>query len=178
MAGARDEPRRIEDDPPMRLLCPLACLAACTFSSPHGGSDAGGDDVDARDPSWVAIDTLTVPADGTAITSKVTLQAGVTYLLRASGTYYYDIQRLGDAEYFEGTVLGTHFDGESGVDVGLAVNDTLVDMDRTPKWGPYNDTHIYEVEWPGAGTPITAQLHDGQYTINSGALGLLILKPE
>src|SRR5678815_3181002 len=122
----------------MRLAPMLAFVAACGFGAPKPGADAPGDD-----GTWSVSETLTVLASGSVVTSKLVTQEGVDYRLRASGTYFYALQRQADAEYeFEPS---PPVDVEVNVDVGLAVNDQIVDAERTPRWGPYNATHIYEV---------------------------------
>jgi hypothetical protein len=158
----------------MRLLCPLACLAACTFSSPKAG---GGDDIDARGSGgeWSVVETLTVPTTGATVPSTLTLQAGIGYRLRASGMFYVGSQRLGDAEYYDFN-RGPPIDGAANIDVGLAVNDPIVDANRTPRWGLFRGTHIYEVPWTGDGLPLVAQFHDGYYLDNAGTLTLEILE--
>jgi hypothetical protein len=125
---------------------------------------------------WVVIDTLSVPAGGMTRTSTKVLQAGVTYRLRASGTFYYDTQALADAEYFDVQAGGMPKNVVSGVDVGLAVNDSTVDSTRMPKWGAYSAGHVYEAEWTGEGATITIQIHDGNYMNNFGELALEILE--
>lgn len=179
----------------MERLGLIAALAsACTFTpgvlAPE--RDGGADDVpgdgrrvtsdgrtDARDahtPSWVVVETLTVPANGVQVTSTLALDAGVTYRLRASGTWVIQ-NNIGngtraDAEWWNFEDLQ---DGVIGVDVGLAINDTSNDAIRTPKWGPYNPSHVYEVDWVGDGQPIVAMMHDGNYANNTGSLTLDIL---
>ncbi len=163
----------------MRPVCSLACLAACTFSAPKAATDAGPDarPADAREPAWVVVDELTVPVNRATVMSAFVLEAGVRYRLRASGTFVIQSPEgtPGDAEYWD-FAGGQPVDGVAGVDVGLAVNDPLVDTNRTPRWGAYDASHVYEVEWTGAGAPIAAQLHDGNYANNTGALKLEILE--
>lgn len=153
----------------MRLASTLAFIAACGFDAPRPGVDATGDD-----GMWSVSETLTVPASGSVVTSKLVTEAGVDYRLRASGTYFYKLQRQADAEYY--FEPSPPVDVEVDVDVGLAVNDQIVDADRTPRWGPYNPKHIYEVPWMGDGRPIVAMLHDGPYLDNVGTLTLQILE--
>ena len=153
----------------MRLLCLLACLAACDSDDPpgmDGGIDAGGE--------FIVVEEISVPVSSGTVASANELLAGVTYRLRASGTYNAAQDTFGDAEYIGFT--GTPADTVSGVDVGLAVNDITVDGTRTPKWGAYRDSHVYEVDFVGNGTPIVAQLHDATYGNNTGSLTLTILR--
>lgn len=162
-----------------------ALVAACRFAPgtapPDDPGDARGDGPPvtadgATEPSWAVIDTLTVPATGVMVTSAVTLERGVGYRLRASGTWI--IQSVpgtqADAEWWD---FNNPMDGVTGIDVGLAIDDTTVNATRTPKWGAYTPTHVYEVDWPGGGRPIVAMIHDGNYANNAGSLTLEILAP-
>ena len=163
----------------MRFLCPLACLAACTFSrvDPDDGGPTDGDGGGDGGGTWFLIDELSVltgPAP-TAVMSSVTLAQGVVYRLRASGKYFHEVGAEADAEYVD-INYDPRGDIVSGIDVGLAVDDSSIDEDRTPRWGAYRDDHVYEVEWTGNGAPIAAQLHDGNYTTNAGTLTLQIFE--
>lgn len=161
--------------PSMRSLSLLACLAACTFTRTgelDGGSGGDGD----GSGGFVVLEELVVPATGAAVTSTNMLQAGIRYRLRARGTIYVDLQMMADAEFWG--VPGQPEDFIANVDVGLAVNDVVIDTTRTPRWGAYRDTHIYEVEWVGNGGRIIAQFHDGNFVTNSGMLTLEILAPQ
>jgi hypothetical protein len=133
-------------------------------------------DAPADTPSseWIVVEELSVPVSSASVLSTRELLAGVTYRLRASGTYFAALDTPGDAEYFDFTA-GPPTDTLSGVDLGRAVNDATVDATRMPKWGAYNATHIYEIEWVGNGSTITAQLHDATYGNNTGSLTLTIL---
>jgi hypothetical protein len=176
----------------MRSLCSLGCLAACTFGSPEAGpgpvpdpdapsaSDAAAGDasVDAAQ-EWTVVEQLAVPVTGATVASTFVLEAGVRYRLRASGVFVIQSPQgtPADAEYWNFNVPPPT-DGVAGVDVGLAVNDTVVDETRTPRWGPYSASHIYEVDWTGDGAAIVAQLHDGNFANNTGMLNLAILAPQ
>jgi hypothetical protein len=121
------------------------------------------------------VDTLTVPSDGTIVTSNVSLESGVMYRLIASGTFLTNPTNdwFADAEYidFPNTV-----DVGSGIDFGLAIDDILPDASKTPHWGSYSPSHSYELPWTGEGSPIQAQIHDQVYGNNSGSLTLEILQ--
>ncbi|HUS31828.1 MAG TPA: hypothetical protein VMZ53_25180 [Kofleriaceae bacterium] len=181
----------------MRVVL-LTLLVGCGFEhgawGPASTVDAG-DDVDAAidaeamvivdappDPppstkSWVVIETLTVPVNGQSVTSQTALANGVTYHLRASGTWV--IQSTpgtqADAEFWDFTNTAGPQEGVTGVDCGLAVDDTTVDTNKTPKWGAYSASHTYEIDWVGDGTTIVALMHDGNYSNNTGSLSLAIL---
>jgi len=161
----------------MRLLWPLACLAACSFRSPAHSLDGPGTSDDGGGGTWAVIEMINVPASGIAQLSKRSLDAGVRYRLRASGTCYVGTQQLGDAEYFDFN-NGSPIDITANVDFGIAVNDTVIDTTRMLKWGDYTDTHVYEVSWTGEGAPINLQLHDGNYLINTGMLLVEILEHQ
>lgn len=148
-----------------------------------GGGGGGSDDAqsvvtdaapDAPPLAWVAVESITVPVNGTQVMSAMTMQSGVAYRLRASGTFVIQSESgtQGDAEWWNFASLQ---DGVSGVDVGLAVNDTAVNTTRTPKWGAYQSSHVYEVDWTGNGARLVAMLHDGNYGNNTGSLTLTIL---
>jgi hypothetical protein len=148
----------------------LACLAAACDDDPPGmdaGIDAGGE--------FVVLEEISVPVSSGTVPSANELLAGVTYRLRASGTFNAGQDTFGDAEYI-GFTTGTPVDTQSGIDIGLAVNDTVVDGTRMPKWGAYRDTHVYEADFVGNGTPIVAQFHDATYGNNNGSLTLTILR--
>jgi hypothetical protein len=157
----------------MRCLCPLAFLAACTFTGPIDVDAGGGGDDSGGGGDFIVLEELMVPATGGAVTSTNMLRTGIRYRLRARGTIYVDLQIMADAEFWR--VPEQPEDVISTVDVGLAVNDPTIDNIRTPRWGAYRNTHIYEVEWVGNGGPIVAQFHDGNFTTNSGMLTLEIL---
>ena len=187
---------------------PLAglLLAGCSFS-PGGSSgsdpdsDAGGGFSDGLpDPDGgpgvpdaapvlpdglpavvpVLLETLTVESNGNTVQSSFALDAGATYRLVVSGEIVVrddDAGRFnGDADFWYGVVLGG--DGFGGVDFGVAIDDTDVDDDRSPDWGEFADSHVYEANIPGTGAQLTAQYHDNNYgNGNSGSLSLEIWGP-
>jgi hypothetical protein len=135
-------------------------------STPQGGGGPGG----GGPLEWTTIDTLTVPCTGAAVYSTAELTNGVTYRLRASGTC--DVMgsgNLGDAEWFDFSSNPRDVAG-NGVDVGIAIDDLVVDDNGPPYWGDYASNHVYEVPWQGAGAQISAQYHDPMYGDNSGSL--------
>jgi hypothetical protein len=185
---------------------PLAglLLAGCSFS-PGGSSgsdpdsDAGGGFSDGLpDPDGgpgvpdaaplpdappvepVLLETLTVESNGNTVQSSFALEAGATYRLVASGELVVrddDAGRFsGDADYWYGVVLSG--DGFDGVDFGVAIDDTEVDDERSPDWGEFADSHIYQATIPGTGAQLTAQYHDNNYgNGNSGSMSLEIWGP-
>lgn len=113
--------------------------------------------------------TIDVTTDVAQLSTTV-LEDGVTYRLRASGT----MTALGpaDADYYDFT---NPVDVGSLSDMGLGVNDPVIDFSTTPDWGPYDSSHVYEVDWVGDGNAISVRYHDGIYTNNAGTLKLEIL---
>jgi hypothetical protein len=85
----------------------------------------------------------------------------------------------GDADYYWADDLPdiTRGDSAGGVDLGLAINDTTIDNNRSPDWGSYTDSHVYETTMAGTGATLTAQFHDPEYSNNSGSLSLEIWGP-
>ena len=154
----------------LSLACLVTCLAACD----PDGSSAGMDAPDAPTSEWIVVEEISVPVSSAGVTSVRELTAGVSYRLRATGTYTAALDTIGDAEYTFNA--GKPEDTLANVDVGLAVNDLVVDGTRAIKWGPYTDTHVYEIDFIGTGSPIAAQLHDTTYANNTGSLTLTILK--
>jgi hypothetical protein len=126
------------------------------------------------------VESLSVPADGTVITSTTTLAAGVRYQLRASGVMY--ISPYADAEYFfdlpdgPSTASQLHDLCDDNVtDCGLAVDDPVVNGLKQPRWGAYQPDHVYTIDFIGLGAPITSNVHDDYYPNNTGMLTLDIL---
>ena len=139
-----------------------------------GGAGGEGGDGGGPAATWQVVDTLSVPSDGTAVVSTVVLDLGATYRLRASGTVVTNPSNnwRADAEYYD---FATQSDTTLGVDIGIAVDDPIVDENRSPRWGPYNADHIYTVTMIGEGAPIVASYHDGNFSNNSGSFTLQIL---
>ncbi len=135
---------------------------------------------DAPPVIYTVVDTITVECDGTEVTSSVTLSAVVTYRLRMSGSCTIggggSVQA--DAEYFNFASPQDATTGMGAFDVGVGIDDTVVDLVKPPDWGAYTATHIYEVEFPGTGATITAKFYDGNYANNSGSLTLEVLAPN
>lgn len=125
-------------------------------------------------PTWQVVDTLSVPVDGSTVLSTFVLESGVTYRLVASGTFVTNPSSNweGDAEFYD---FSSPNDTVSGIDVGIAVDDPIMDLNRTPKWGAYQGNHVYEVSFVGKGATIAVSYHDGNHANNSGAMTLDIL---
>jgi len=142
------------------------------------------------------VETVTVPSDGSSVTSTNTLDNGVTYLLEASGTYRFanwGVYGIADAEWAyrrapyyptdtsyedvvpdegsttSGWVKGEdYYASECGLDV--QVSGSCVD------WGDYNDAHDYVSEYTGDGNLVSFHIHDSAYGDNSGSLTIDIDK--
>lgn len=166
-------------------------LAACSFEGSSGtdstgaDADAGSDldaiasiPTDARAPRWGVVETLIIDtADSQPTMSQLVLEDGVVYRLRVSGTITNVIDSFqGDADFYD---FGNPKDNGCCEDIGLGIDDLVVDdMDTQPDWGPYDPSHIYEVEWTGAGNTIAALFQDTFYGNNIGDLTLEILAFE
>jgi hypothetical protein len=119
-------------------------------------------------------ETVSVPTDGSSVTSNMVLTAGVNYQLRASGDFYIGIPTdgLADAEYGDFTDP-KDVSTTSGVDYGISVNGS-----RSIKWGAYSSDHVYTVDFTGTGTPLTFGYADDYYGDNSGGLYVEILSTQ
>jgi len=170
---------------------------ACNFEHghlDHAGS-AMGSDVDAPSSptddgpastgdapvaaTWTVVETMTVPVtNGNVVTSATTLSAGQLYHLRASGTYVTDTASnlLADADYYDYASPKDVTNTGTNCDVGIGIDDSVSDIDKQPKWGAYNTSHVYEIAITGTGAKIHANIHDGVYTNDSGELTLEILE--
>jgi hypothetical protein len=121
-------------------------------------------------PTWVLVDTLSVPAAGGTVTSNVTLQAGFNYLIAAAGTFSAGANITADAEYSSGPtsyvwqnpVEGYESYGEGLLD--LRVDGAFVD------WGPFNVNHAYTLAVVGTGNKVGFDIYDIYSPNNTGAL--------
>lgn len=137
--------------------------------------DAGFDAHVPVEPTWTVIETIVVDtANPEPEVSRTLLEAGVVYRLRASGTIVNVIDsHEGDADWYD---FGDPKDNGCCEDIGLGIDDVVVDdLDTQPDWGPYDPTHVYEVDWTGDGTTISALFQDTYYGNNIGSLTLEIL---
>jgi len=130
------------------------------------------------------LETIVVPVDGSSVTSTTILANGVTYDIRASGTFRIGGpgDGLGDAEYADfsnppASVFSRCFYDPNGLDFGLVINNQVNGNEKFPNWGPYSPTHVYSIAFPGAGAPITFSYFDCPTTDNSGSLTVDILRP-
>ena len=127
-------------------------------------------------------ETITVPVDGSIVTSSTTLEGGIAYKLSASGSFVIGGPGFADAEYaFNSsfsTVVDHCFGLPSEVDFGIGVDDTIVDNVKSPFWGAFDPSHVYVVNLQGLGQPIMLNYHDCFYPDNSGSLTVEIFRLE
>ena len=128
-------------------------------------------------PGHTLQENVVVPVSGTVVTSTTSLDAGVSYKIRASGTMQIAPDPLfADAEYarfsdpIDNTVTGN-------VDLGIGIDDTANDADKFPVWGPYDASHVYVINLGGQDAAIGLNFHDSFYPDNSGSLGVDIFAP-
>jgi hypothetical protein len=123
-------------------------------------------------PTWVLLEELSVPAQGGIVTSSVTLAAGATYRLEASGTFSAGADITADAEYSSGPdsyvwqdVVEKYESYGEGL-LELKVNGAFVE------WGPYNPDHVYTLDIVGTGDPVQFdfEIYDIFYSNNTGSL--------
>jgi hypothetical protein len=116
---------------------------------------------------------LSVPANGDSVKTPV-LARGQRYLFRVS-SYIRDEDWGLDAEYYfrrddptnPAEIYDACFDG---TDVGLSIDDALLDGDKSPRWGAYTAEHNYERKVIGEGERARLRLHDCRYEENTGSL--------
>lgn len=170
----------IGDNGGMRVLA-LFAFVGCTYAPSEAGSTADSGaalDPDGAEPDptpvWTVIETLMIDtAQPTPVISTTQLASGVTYHLRAFGIASVIDGIDGDAEYYD---FANPKDNACCEDVGIGIDDPIVDLDTTPDWGPYNPQHVYEIEWVGRGGTISAAYQDTVYGNNTGILTLQILE--
>ena len=134
-------------------------------------------------PGYVLQETIAVPVNGSVVTSSTVLLPGVSYTIRASGTFSVggNGDGLGDAEYANfsdppGSLQDVCGPGSFGQDLGIGIDDTVNDGRKSPFWGTYSPTHEYAVGATGAGAPIGLNYHDCLYTDNRGSLTVEIFR--
>lgn len=133
-----------------------------------------------RGPCLSLLERITVPVDGSTVFSKSVLEAGITYRLRASGSFFIGGPGFADAEYaFNGsllTVIDHCFGLPSEVDIGIGVDDALVDDVKSPFWGAFNPSHVYQADVLGLSERIALNYHDCFYPDNSGFLTVEVFR--
>jgi len=120
------------------------------------------------------LETVLVPVDGSSVLSHTILELGVTYRLRASGTFVIGGPGFADAEYAfndsVATIINNCFGDPSGVDLGIGIDDAANSSKKSPFWGAFDHTHTYTTDFVGHGGPINLNYHDCYYADNSGSL--------
>ena len=133
------------------------------------------------------LETVAVPSNGSTVLSTNVLENGVTYILKASGTYTYWPAQLpeagiADAEYSlrpEGNNNpGPGPQWISGDDLDSPWENYLeVKVDGNPvDWGLFNTDHVYEIVLVGTGSQVDFRILDSYYPDNSGELQVEIYK--
>ena len=127
-------------------------------------------------PGYTLLETITVPSDGSSVSSLTSLSSSVAYKLVASGTY--EIGGFGaDAEYiFPGPFDYFTNGGLNAGDYGIAIDDPTVGGLKLPFWGEYNETHEYIIDFTGLDSTISLNVHDDDYTDNVGSLQVQIFQ--
>lgn len=134
---------------------------------------------------YTVVETLTVPTNGGSVTSSTILSPGVTYELKASGTFHIGCgdDTGADAEYADcpgyGPIDNCNAD-PAGTDLGIGVDDSDVSRAgrKQPFWGPFDPSHVYTIDWVGAGAAISLNYHDCFIPDNAGVLTVEILAPQ
>jgi hypothetical protein len=147
------------------------------MTSDAGGGFGGSDPPDGATAAPVLLETLTVPATGEVVPSTTLLRVGATYRLIASGVVSVRDGYSGDADYYWDDVFGLGGDAAGGVDLGLAIDDPVIDDTRSPDWGEFSSEHTYEALVAGTGAALAAQFHDPNFGNNGGSLSLAIWGP-
>lgn len=123
------------------------------------------------------VDRLSVPANGESVRSAL-LAKGQRYLIRVSG-FVRDEEWGLDADYYflrddptnPAEIYDACFDS---TDVGLSIDDAILDDDKFPSWGAYTDDHVYERTIVGDGKRLRLRLHDCRFEENTGSLSVEI----
>jgi hypothetical protein len=124
---------------------------------------------------------LEVPSNGVPVQSPVLAQ-GRAYTVTVSGMIRQGNLVGLDAEYLFALIIppppSTIKDAVGDFapyDVGLAIDDAVIDGTKSPKWGPYNPDHVYSQQIIGQGRPVSLQFHDDAYAALSGSLSVTIV---
>jgi len=173
-----DPPTNVPAKPPTNTPTEIVLVSTATFTPT---------DTPVPTPAYILQETLSIPADGSSVTSSTILENGVFYKLIASGTLVVDSRPnvpvgLGDAEYSHFNIpfelQSNCFNSPDGVDLGIGINDDIVDNSKSPFWGEYNSSNVYEISYLGQGLPIRFNYHDCGYSDDSGYLTVEILGPS
>ena len=132
-----------------------------------------------------SVENLSVNSNTSAGINSTPLLSGVSYLVKASGTW----NNQGganpvDAEYSTTDGWTTHMDGYTGYGVGILETE-IAQTDGN--WGPYNGAHQYAQSFvQGANAPVNFRIFDGDtgthvqnegwFGDNSGSIALNLFK--
>lgn len=139
------------------------------------------------EPSWILVETVTVPSNGDIVYSDE-LKSDITYKLETSGTYRFanwDEAGIADAKYSyrkpgyiptgypqdEGPQWVDGADLKTKGGLQIRVNGAYADWD-----GDYNDDHKYTKEIVSDGLEISFKILDDIYGDNSGDLYVTIYR--
>ncbi|MEM8493977.1 MAG: hypothetical protein AAF663_01160, partial [Planctomycetota bacterium] len=123
---------------------------------------------------WVLVDTTTVPADGTAVTTSVPLEDGVEYIVQVSGTADIGGGLVADSEYvIPSTGIGDADDlAPDGSDIAVAIaNVERLDIggqDASLHSGPAQQDSEYARTIVGTGDEAQFRFNEGDTSDNSG----------
>ncbi len=180
-----DDARVTDADPSVDAPLPIADAAVPDAPVPDARvPDAMVPDAPVDAPIvYNVVELMTVSCDGTTETSTTVLSLGTTYKLRASGTCQVGtggggVPIMCDAEYYDFNDPKDTFGTMNPIDRGVAINDDVVDIVGPPDWGSYALGHVYEVDFVGLDSTITATFYDSVYSNNSGSITVEILAPN
>lgn len=154
----------------------ILCMAPLLF---FASAYIGPRQAHATIPGHTLVETVIVPVTGASVLSTTVLATGVTYKLRASGTFAIGgICSPADSEYacFDNPPVIDKCINE-GTDIGIGVNDTVLDAEKSPFWGEFAADHIYTINFVGLEAPINLDYHDCAFSDNSGSLTVEIFAP-
>lgn len=134
-----------------------------------GGSGGAG--------SVGAVEAISVPAGGAVVMSKVTLDSGALFLLKAVGSLKAGAGDM-DAEYGAITAGATGQDTVAGVDVGIDVGFKVErGTSGRKKWfGAYRSDHTYYVIVTGAGAALALKTIQPASSAATGAITVSIFR--
>ncbi len=142
----------------------------------------------AESPIPPALETITVPADGTLVQSSTVLEEGVEYWILSEGTYRfgYPGEHWADAEWaydVYGGIWDWYEEREDDSNLDLVINGEDRDWWGSPLDDPdpivdfatfhphvFSPSHKYWTQVIGEGSPIPLHIADIYYPDNSGSL--------
>ena len=147
--------------------------------APDGHAPLAVDDDLGSVAGYELVESVRVPVDGSSVLSQSVLRDGVDYRLHARGTFVIGGPGYADAEYAFTSAYDWVIDGcfDVAPDLGIGVDDHVIDELKQPRWGPFNPAHTYSVGFTGRDGPISLDYHDCGYGDNSGELTVDIFGP-